>query len=64
MRSDDPGTPRELTPADERRVLAMASVPEHLVGLMTCVSGGMPALLDDHLVYVGRREPVGGPEGR
>lgn len=37
-----------ITPEQERDILARAYVPEHLVGLMTSVSGGEPFLLDDY----------------
>jgi hypothetical protein len=37
-----------LTPTQENYVLAHANVPEHLVGLMTSLSGGEPFLVDDY----------------
>lgn len=37
-----------ITPEQERDLNARAYVPEHLVGLMTLVSGGEPFLVDDY----------------
>ena len=37
-----------LTAEEERFILASAYIPEHIVGLMTCVSGGEPYLVEDH----------------
>ena len=37
-----------LTAEEERFILASAYVPEHIVGLMTCISGGEPYLVEDH----------------
>jgi len=50
-----------ISAAEEKEILARAYVPEHLVGLMTLVSGGEPFLIDcylcvrtgDHLILVG-----------
>jgi hypothetical protein len=39
-----------ITPAEERDILSQAYVPEHLVGLMTRVSGGEAFLMEDHLL--------------
>lgn len=36
-----------ITDAEEKEILSRAYVPEHLVGLMTRVSGGEPYLVDD-----------------
>ena len=38
-----------ITPEEEAYVLTRASVPEHIVGLMTLVSKGDPFLIEDHL---------------
>jgi hypothetical protein len=38
-----------ITPDQERYVLARAYVPEHIVGLMTGISGGEPFLVDGYL---------------
>ena len=37
-----------LTPAEEHFILANAYVPEHIVGLMTYLSGGEPFLIDSY----------------
>ena len=37
-----------LTPDEEDYILQNAYVPEHVVGLMTYLSGGEPFLIDDH----------------
>ncbi|UCF84819.1 MAG: hypothetical protein JSV50_04095 [Desulfobacteraceae bacterium] len=37
-----------ITPEEERYIRAHAYVPEHSVGLMTCVSGGEPYLVDGY----------------
>ena len=37
-----------ITDAEAREILSRAYVPEHLVGLMTRVSGGEPHLIDDY----------------
>ncbi len=37
-----------ITEAEKREILARAYVPEHVVGIMTLVSGGDPFLIDDH----------------
>ena len=37
-----------LTPEQETYILANAYVPEHIVGLMTSLSGGEPFLVDDY----------------
>lgn len=41
-----------LTPDQEQWVLERAYVPEHIVSLMTAVSGGHPVLWDGYLLYV------------
>ena len=41
-----------ITPEEEAFVLTRASVPEHIVSLMTLISKGDPFLLDDHLGIV------------
>lgn len=38
-----------ITPAEESRLLQQASVPEHIVSLMTLISKGEPFLIEDHL---------------
>ncbi len=38
-----------ITPEEEAYILTRASVPEHIVSLMTLISKGDPFLLDDHL---------------
>jgi hypothetical protein len=40
-----------ITPDQERYVLARAYVPEHIVGLMTGISGGEPFLVDGYLGF-------------
>lgn len=37
-----------ITEAEEKEILARAYVPEHVVGLMTLVSGGEPFLIEDY----------------
>ena len=37
-----------LTPEQETYILTNAYVPEHIVGLMTSLSGGEPFLIDDY----------------
>jgi hypothetical protein len=37
-----------LTPAEETYILSHAYIPEHIIGLMTNLSGGDPFLIDDH----------------
>jgi hypothetical protein len=41
-----------ITPAEEAYVLARASVPEHIVSLMTLISKGDPFIIEDHLGFV------------
>ena len=41
-----------ITPEEEAYVLARASVPEHIVSLMTLISKGDPFLIEDHLGLV------------
>jgi hypothetical protein len=41
-----------ITPEEEAYVLTRASVPEHIVSLMTLISKGDPVLLDGHLGIV------------
>ena len=41
-----------ITPEEEAYVLTRASVPEHIVSLMTLISKGDPFLLEDHLGLV------------
>jgi hypothetical protein len=41
-----------LTPEEEASVLTRASVPEHIVSLMTLISKGDPFLIEDHLGLV------------
>jgi len=41
-----------ITPEEEAFILTRASVPEHIVSLMTLISKGDPFLLDDHLGIV------------
>jgi hypothetical protein len=41
-----------LTPEEEAYVLTRASVPEHIVSLMTLISKGEPFLIEDYLVLV------------
>ncbi len=38
-----------ITPEEEADILAQASVPEHIVSLMTLISKGDPFLIEDHL---------------
>ena len=38
-----------LTPQEENYILTHAYVPEHVVGLITCLSAGEPFLIDDYL---------------
>lgn len=39
-----------LTPEEENDILTHAYIPEHIVGLMTNLSGGEPFLFDDYFV--------------
>ena len=41
-----------ITPEEEAYILAQASVPEHIVSLMTLISKGDPFLIEDHLGLV------------
>ena len=41
-----------ITPEEEANILARASVPEHIVSLMTLISKGDPFLIEDHLGLV------------
>lgn len=40
-----------ITPAEEEYILAMAYVPEHVVGLMALISKGEPFLIEDYLGF-------------
>jgi hypothetical protein len=40
-----------ISPADRRRIDSQASIPEHLVGLMSAISGGEPFLVQDYLGF-------------
>ncbi len=40
-----------ITPAEEEYILAMAYVPEHVVGLMALISKGDPFLIEDYLGF-------------
>ncbi len=41
-----------LSAAEEKELLTRAYVPEHLVGLMTCVSGGEPFVIEEYFCCV------------
>jgi hypothetical protein len=43
-----------VTAAMQTDILARASIPEHVLPLMTAVSGGKPYWVDDHLVLLGQ----------
>jgi hypothetical protein len=42
-----------ISAEEEGRILRSATVPEHLVQLMSLVSGGEPFLVEDHVCYAG-----------
>jgi hypothetical protein len=42
-----------LTPADERRALAQATVPEQIPSLMATISGAAPFLIEEFLCFAG-----------
>lgn len=43
-----------ITASMQADILAKAVIPEHVLPLMTSVSGGLPYLVDDHLVFLGK----------
>jgi hypothetical protein len=46
------GTPGQLSPETEQKVLARAYVPEHIPGLMMAISQSRAFLVEDHLGFV------------